>query len=256
MKVISISLQKGGTAKTTTAINLAADLTAKGKKVLLIDMDSQANATFASGINSRDLDNSLYNVLTSENRYRCTISEATLSTDYYDIIPADRDVADLVNEMTKAVQLKSCLETIKGRYDYVVLDTPPALNVVTLNAFVASDSIIIPTEPKPFNFTGMRDLEDTIEDVKKNWNKSLTVLGILLVKYSNRTNLNKQIKELIDREATHLGTTCFTTTIREGIAVPESQMAQEPLIEYAPKAKPTIDYKGFTTEVLERLGDK
>lgn len=256
MRVISIALQKGGTAKTTTAINLAADLGSRGKKVLLIDMDSQANASFASGVNTRTLNNSLYNVLTTEDQYRCRIRESIIKLKYYDIVPADRDVADLVNEMKSAVALKSVLETISNSYDYVILDTPPNLSVVTLNAFVASDCIIIPTEPKPFNFTGMRDLEDTINDVRKNWNHSIKVLGILLVKYSDRTNLNKQMKNLIDREATILHTTCFESSIREGIAVSESQLAQEPLIDYAPSSKPTKDYKTFTTEVLSRLGDK
>lgn len=255
MKVISIALQKGGTAKTTTAINLAADLGSRGKKVLLIDMDSQANASFASGINTRELENSLYNVLTVDTSYKCRIRDSILKLKYYDIVPADRDLADLANEMKSAVALKSILETISNSYDYIILDTPPNLSVVTLNAFVASDCIIIPTEPKPFNFTGMRDLEDTINEVKKNWNSTLTVLGILLVKYSNRTNLNRQMKDLISREAVNLNTTCFACSIREGIVVSESQLAQEPLIDYAPSSKPAIDYRAFATEVLNRLGD-
>ena len=255
MKVISIALQKGGTAKTTTAINLAADLGSRGKKVLLIDMDSQANASFASGINTRELENSLYNVLTVDTSYKCRIRDSILKLKYYDIVPADRDVADLANEMKSAVALKSILETISNSYDFIILDTPPNLSVVTLNAFVASDCIIIPTEPKPFNFTGMRDLEDTINEVKKNWNSTLTVLGILLVKYSNRTNLNRQMKDLISREAVNLNTTCFSCSIREGIVVSESQLAQEPLIDYAPSSKPAIDYRAFATEVLNRLGD-
>lgn len=255
MKVISIALQKGGTAKTTTALNLSAELGSRGKKVLLIDMDSQANSSFASGVDSRNLDNSLYNVLTTDKRYKCEIKEAILKCKYYDIVPADRDVADLVNEMKSPIALKEILKAVSENYDYVVLDTPPNLSIVTLNAFVSSDCIIIPTEPKPFNFTGMRDLEDTITDIRNNWNDSLKVLGILLVKYSNRTNLNKQMKALIDREAKKLNTTCFECCIREGIAVPESQLAQESLIDYAPSSKPTADYKEFTTEVLNRLGE-
>lgn len=253
MKVISIALQKGGTAKTTTALNLAAELGSRDNRVLLIDMDSQANASFASGINTRDLENSLYNVLTNDPQYKCRISEAILKLKYYDLIPADRDVADLISEIKSAVALKSILNTISGRYDFVILDTPPNLSVVTLNAFVASDYIIIPTEPKPFNFTGMRDLEDTIEDVRKNWNPTLKVLGVLLVKFNNRTNLNKQMKELIDKEASKLNTTCFETSIREGIAVAESQLIQESLIDYAPKSNPTLDYIAFATEVLNRI---
>lgn len=252
---ISVALQKGGTAKTTTAINLAANLGNQGKKVLLIDMDSQANASFSSGLNPRNLDNSLYNVLTTDARYKCTTKEAILSLKYYDIIPADRDVADLVNEMKSADALKNILASVSDNYDYIILDTPPNLSVVTLNALVSSHSIIIPSEPKPFNFTGMIDLEDTIEDVRTNWNPSLKVLGILLVKYSNRTNLNRQMKELIEKEAANLKTTCFECSIRDGIAVSESQLAQKPLIDYAPSSKPSMDYKAFTTEVLQRIGE-
>lgn len=255
MKVISIALQKGGTAKTTTAVNLAANLAARKKRVLLIDMDFQANATFASGVDSHSLTNSLYNVLTPDHQYHCEIQNALIHTDYYDIVPADKDVVDLPLELKSATALKDQFNNIRSTYDYVIIDCPPALNIITLNALVASDHVIIPAEPKPFNFTGLVDFAETIQAVQTNYNHKLAILGILLVKYNRRTNLAKTMQDTIADYAKQLQTALYTATIREATAVPESQLAQKPLLKYAPSANPTIDYKAFTTETLKRLGD-
>lgn len=255
-KIISVALQKGGTAKTTTAINFAANLAFRKKKVLLVDMDFQANATFGSGVDGRTLKNSLYNVLTPDHRYRCDIKDAILHTKYFDILPADKDVMDLQIEVKETTALRGLLKTVVSSYDYIVIDQPPALNTIALNGFVASTHIIIPAEPKPFNFTGMVDMKETIDTVREKQNPALSVLGILLVKYNRRTNLAKTMQEAIENYAVQLKTTVYETTIREGVAVPESQLAQQPLIYYAPSAKPTIDYKAFTTETLKRLEDR
>lgn len=254
-KVISICLQKGGTAKTTTAINLSANLAHRKKRVLLIDMDFQANATFGSGIDSKRLNYSLYNVLTPDQQYKCTVRDAILQTGYYDILPADKDVMDLQLELKSFTALREAIKAIGSSYDYIIIDCPPALNIISQNALVASDYIIIPSEPKPFNFTGMVDMKETIDAVRKNHNPDLKVLGILLVKYNKRTNLTKLMQDSIDNYSRQLQTTVYESTIRESIVVPESQLAQQPLIYYAPSAKPTIDYKAFTTETLKRLGD-
>ena len=254
-KVISIALQKGGTAKTTTAINLAANLSHRKKKVLLIDMDSQANASFASGVNVRNLQNSLYNLLTTDRRYKCNLAEVVLHGDSYDVIPADSDVIDLSKELDSVTVLKSILKPIQESYDYIVIDCPPALSIITQNALAVSDYVIIPSEPKPFNFTGMVDLKEMINDIQNGYNTNLQVLGILLVKYNRRTNLTKTIQQMIEGFAVQLQTTVYSSTIREGVAVPESQLAQKPLIDYAPSANPTIDYKAFTTETLKRMGE-
>ena len=251
---ICISLQKGGSAKTTTAVNLSANLHELGYKVLLIDMDSQANASFASGLNTRDLDYSLYNVLTTNKDYTCSAKDAIIRTDYYDILPADMDVAELVPELTNVFMLKTAISSIEKDYDFIILDTLPQLNSLAYNAFSAADYIIIPAEPKPFHFTGMADLKEAINEVQQKYNPKLGILGILLVKHSNRTNLNNMVKDLIEEYSADLGTSLFTHTIREGIVVPESQMAQKPLIAYASKkSKPNLDYQGFTKEVINRI---
>jgi len=253
---ISIALQKGGSAKTTTAVNLASILQSKGNRVLLVDADAQANATFYSGISSKTLDNSFYNVLTTDKRYKCSAGDAVIETEYYSIIPADKDVSDLLQELKLPTALKSALAPIEARYDYIIIDTPPALNMITINAFTTSDYIILPTEPRPFNFTGMVDIEATIAEVRQRWNPSLQVAGILLVKHHTRTRINKALQKLIEDYADRLHTQCFRSTIREGVAVPESQLAQKPLINYAPSAKLTADYIQFVDELTERIGDK
>ena len=252
-KVIAIALQKGGTAKTTTAINLSANLASRKKKVLLIDLDFQANGTFGSGINSKTLDNSIYNVLTPDRRYSCGVKDAIIHTDFYDIVPADKDVMDLQLELKSVTALREEIKQIDSSYDYIIIDCPPSLNTISQNALVASDYLIIPCEPKPFNFTGMVDMRETIEAVRKNYNPKLSVLGILLVKYNRRTNLTKTMQEAIENYAGQLQTKVYESTIRESVAVPESQLAQKPLIYHAPSAKPTIDYKAFTTETIKRL---
>ena len=254
-KIISICLQKGGTAKTTTAVNLAANLAYRKKRVLLIDMDPQANTTFYSGVDSKALNNSLYNVLTPDRRYKCDIIDAILHTNYYDILPADKDVLDLQLELKTATELKNELKNIGSSYDYIIIDCPPALNIISQNALGASDYIIIPCEPKPFNFTGMVDMSETIAAIKNSVNPRLQVLGILLVKHNRRTNLTQTMRRSIENYSAQLDTTVYESTIREAVVVPESQLAQTPLIHFAPSANPTIDYKAFTTETLKRLGD-
>ncbi len=251
--IISLALQKGGSAKTTTAVNLSAELQAKGKRVLLIDMDSQANSSFSSGINTSDLDNSLYNVLTTNSRYSCRAREAILHTDFFDILPADLDVADLAAEIDSPIALKKAITSIQGSYDVIILDCPPSLNILTVNAFVCSDWIIIPTQPQPFFITGLMDLEKTITDVRKNWNPKLKVMGILLTKYNDRTKLSKKLTETIDALSSRLNTSVFETAIRESIVVPESQLAQAPLRIYSPKSKPSVDYEAFALEVINRM---
>lgn len=253
---ISIALQKGGTAKTTTSLNLANCLGYRHKKVLLVDLDSQANATFTSGHDSKNLENSVYNVLTPDNRYKCMAEEAILHCKYYDLIPADIDVKDLVVELTDVFALKKAIQPLQSKYDYIIIDTPPAITSITINALCSSDHIILPCEPRPYSFLGLSDLLDAINQVRGNhWNDNLNVLGILLVKYNKRTRLTHNMKEMIMEYAARMDTTVFVTGIRECIAVPESQVARVPLLDYSPHCTAIVDYQDFTDQVLERLGD-
>ena len=249
--IISIALQKGGTGKTTTATSLASILGSKKKKVLLVDMDSQANATSTSGI--EDPKYSITDILNG-----LPVASGVLKATHYDIIASDPYLAKLEaipSDELPVTLIKDILDRIRGHYDFIIIDTPPLRgNILTL-CLNASDYIIIPTEARPFALNGLDALQETIESVREQ-NKNLQVLGILLVKNNNRAILNRQIVTAMAARADDMGTTLFNTNIREGIAVPESQAMGELLIDYAPKSKPTLDYISFTKEVLQRIRGK
>lgn len=247
---ISIALQKGGTGKSTTAQALASTLGFKRKKVLLVDMDSQGNVTYSSGVN--DTPYTIFDVLGGE----CEAEEASISCRYYDLLAADTYLTNIeMSENVEPTILKNALKSIKANYDFVVIDTPPALGNLSFNSLVASDYVVIPAEPRPFALQGLSKLNDTIESVRIALNPALKVLGILLIKYSNRTVLNRDIKAMIEEYAEQMQTTVFNTSIREGIAVAEAQTVRKPLIDYAKSSKPNIDYKAFTTELLQKIGE-
>lgn len=246
---ISITLQKGGTGKTAKAQALASTLGFKHKKVLLIDLDPQSNTTYSSGVDEPK--KTITDVLGAE----CSPDEALVYCKYYDLLPADTYLTNVEISDVEPTLLKNVLKPLQDRFEYIILDTPPALGHLSFNALVASDYVVIPTEPRPFALQGLGRLHSTIESVRNGLNPDLKVLGILLIKYSNRTVLNRDIKNMIEDYAKQMNTIVFDTSIREGIAVAEAQTVREPLIDYAKNSKPNIDYKAFTTELLQRIGE-
>ena len=245
---ISIVLQKGGVGKSTTSQALASTLGFKKKRVLLIDLDPQTNVTYSSGIDNPQ--KTITDVLGED----CTPDEAVISCKYYDILSADSYLTNVEMAEVEPTLLKNVIAPLKSKYDFIIIDTPPALGNLSVNALVASDYVIIPTEPRTFALQGLGRLHSTIESVRNGYNSSLKVLGILLIKYHNRTVLNRDIKDMIEDYAKQMDTVVFNTTIREGIAVAEAQTVRQPLIDYAKSSNPNIDYKGFTSEVLKMLG--
>lgn len=247
---ISIVLQKGGIGKTTTALALASTLGFKHKKVLLIDLDPQGNTTYSSNVN--EANNTITDVLGME----CEIEKAIIHCKYYDLLAADTYLTNV--EITEGIEptlLKNVIKPIKDNYDFVIIDTPPALGHLSFNALVASDYIIIPIEPRPFALQGLDRLYLTVKSIKDGLNPFLKVLGILLIKYNNRTVLNRDIKDMIEDYSKQMDTIVFNTSIRESIVVPEAQTVRKPLIDYAKNSKPNIDYKAFTTELLQMIGE-
>lgn len=245
---ISIALQKGGVGKTTTALALASTLGFKKKKVLLIDMDGQRDSTYASGIDT--LEKSITDVLGET----CAVPDAVIKCKYYDLLGADDFLPNVeLSNNVESTLLKTVLKPYKNLYDYIIIDTPPALGNLSYMSLVASDYVVIPTEPRPFALKGLGTLNNTIQSIKESLNPDLKVLGILLIKYHNRTILNRDIKDMIEDTARDMNTSVFNATIRDGIAVPEAETMRVPLIDYAKSSKPNIDYKAFTTELLKKV---
>lgn len=245
--VISIALQKGGVGKSTTAQALASTLGYNGYRTLLIDMDSQANVTYASGC-----DNVTYTItdVMSDN---CTADAAIIPCSHYDLLAADEYLTNVELEDVTATLLKDSIEKIKDNYDHIIIDTPPALGNLSINALAASDYVIIPMEPRPYAMQGLGALYKTIQTVQTMFQPELKILGILLVKYNVRTVLNRDIRDMIEEYATQINTSLFSTVIRDGIAVPEAQTMRKPLIDYAPKSKPNQDYKELVEEIIQKI---
>jgi len=249
-KVISISNQKGGVGKTTTTCNLAAGLKQKGFRVLIIDLDAQGNLGFSVGADT-DTSASIYDVLKGNSKTQYAIQK----TGTTDIIISSIMLSGIELEFTNTGReylLKEAIKPILEFYDYILLDTPPALGILTINAFTASDTIIVPMLSDIFSLQGIAQLYETVERVKKYCNPSLTIAGILLTKYNPRTHLSQEIRGTAELIAQDLSIKLFDTTIRNSVAVSESQSVQQSILEYAPNNNTAKDYLQFTEELLAK----
>lgn len=255
-KVITIANQKGGVGKTTTALSVGAQLEAKGFKVLYVDTDKQQN--LSKVLKAKDNGKSTYNILIDKTPANelIQITEAGAH-----IIPASEIIdsvegtlASAKNSIGKEYRLKESLKTVVDKYDYIVVDTAPSLNIVTVNALVATDKLIIVAIPDIFSIDAIKQLSDIVESIKQYTDSNIQIDGILINRYSDRANLNKMIKGAIEEIAQSIGTKVYKTAIREGIAVKEAQLSQERLTEYAPASKINTDYMSLTEEIIEGLG--
>ena len=245
---ISVALQKGGVGKTTTVETIAAVLGSRGKKVLLVDLDPQMNSTFISGINPIK---TITDVFTGD----AELKDAICQGERYALLASDDYLANFEKiDGVEPTLLMEVLAAVQKDYDFILIDTPPALGNLLMNSLVASDYVLIPTDARPLSIRGLDALEPTLTAAKAVSNRS-TVLGIVLVKYSERTVLNRQIRELLEERAQEMDTVLFDTKIREGVAVPEAQAMQLSLVDYAPKSKPCLDYELLVDEILMRIGE-
>lgn len=241
--IISIALQKGGVGKSTTAQNLSAYLGSKGKKVLLIDLDAQCNTTFSSGAEPKEQTASDF--LGGQ----CSPEDAIVSCKNYDIIPADAYLSNVESAEVDKGLLKHRLTSCMGKYDFIFLDTPPALGNILKNALFASDYVIIPMDARPYAIQGIDAFTETMKEV----NPDLGILGIVLVKYNDRSIINRDMRKSIKQYADSLKISMFNTYIREGVTVPESQATRQDLIDYAPKSNPALDYERLAGEFLKKM---
>ena len=253
--IISVVMQKGGVGKSTTSLAVAAELGKRKHKTLLVDLDSQGNATIGSGFDKYELGASVYNVLTPDPEQHCNAEDAMLHANYYDLLPADNDVMELNYQLEEFTVLKDVLTSLADQYEFIILDCPPALSRVTVNALVASTHCIIPLEPSNFSEIGLRDLQETIDQVRDpDFNPDLKVAGILLTRYKKVTRIAQDTWQSVQKFARDNDTKLFSHTIRDGVAVKTAQRDQIPLCDLRPLAEVAKDYKGFTTELLTLLG--
>ncbi len=247
-EIITIINQKGGVGKSTTANALGAGLHKRGYKVLYIDLDAQGNLSYSLKATGKDFTS--LEVLTG----KITVSKVIINTNQGDIIPASPLLANadtLITETGKEYKLNEAIEPIKNNYDYIIIDTPPSLGILTINALATSNSVIIPVQADIYSLQGIGQFIQTMNAVKKYCNKDLSIKGILATRYNKRANLTKDMTELLEDTAKSLNTKVFNTKIRECISIKEAQTVREDIYSYNPKSNASKDYSSFIDELLE-----
>ena len=248
-KIISVSNQKGGVGKTTTALSLSAALGVLEKKVLLIDMDPQSNATSGLGVDSNEATLSSYNLIFGNAKASNIVIQT--SSPNLDLIPAKIDLVgleiEIVNESSREYLLKNALEKIKEKYDFIIIDCPPSLGLITLNALTCSSSVIIPIQCEYFALEGLGKLLNTIKGVQKVHNPNLSLEGILLTMFDSRLRLSNQVKQDVKK---HFGNIVFNTIIPRNVSLGEAPSHGESILMYNATSKGSKSYLKFAQEIV------
>ena len=250
-KIICIANQKGGVGKTTTTVNLAAGLAKQGQRVLLVDLDPQGNATMGSGIDKREVELSVYDVLLES----ATVKEAAVKADKcgYDVLSANRELAgaevELVQLAHRDQRLRSALAEVDADYDFVLIDCPPSLSMLTLNGLCSAHGVIVPMQCEYFALEGLTDLVNTIKQVHANLNKDLKIIGLLRVMFDPRITLQVQVS---DQLKAHFGNKVFDTVIPRNVRLAEAPSYGLPGVVFDPSAKGSQAYVEFARELVQR----
>ena len=248
-KIIAVANQKGGVGKTTTSVNLSSLLAKKGKKVVLLDADPQGNATSGLGVD-KNVEKSLYDVLVNEEPVENTLQDTIEKN--LKICPSNVNLAgaevELVSQMSREHRLKEQLDQIKDKYDYIFIDCPPSLGLITLNSFTAADSVLIPVQCEYYALEGLGQLINTINLVKKHLNKSLEIEGAVLTMYDIRTNLSNQVVKEVKK---YFDDNVYKTVIPRNVRLSEAPSFGMPITTYDPKSKGARSYEKLAKEFLK-----
>lgn len=251
-KIFAIANQKGGVGKTSVAVNLSASMAHYGKRVLLVDLDPQGNATTGSGIDKSAVTNTVYEVLLGE----ASAADARVRAEgNYDVIAANRNLAGAEIEMIsidrREFRLKDALDAVRGDYDFMVIDSPPALNMLTVNGFTAADSVIIPMQCEYYALEGLSDLVGTLRKVKANLNSRIEIEALVRTMFDPRSTLTQQVSDEIKK---HYGAKVFDTVIPRNIRIAEAPSFGKPVLLHDPQSKGALSHLAFARELLDRQG--